>query len=443
MSAPSQVSAKGSGAKRKAFWISVALLWAACAYLLALPLLWPRGPYWGRYQLAHLVFGLPLGVIALAVSTFAALPARRRRNAAIGAAVALSASAISFLALDVVYTLVFLGAWRPNYWLDRAHIPRRYSLPDNELGFVRKPGVSWRGELEGREVFYRTDENGFRNPPGVRSAEIVFIGDSFTEAAQVPEEETFVQRVAAGSGLRAVNLGRGAYGPQQELIVLRRYGLAYNPRVVVWQFFGGNDLSDAQEFARWRGNPHRAGAPLAQRYFNNSLIKLLLRRTFDVPYRGAAPARLRHPGGLEQRVFLRYRRGPALVPDGLAETERAIEAGYRLCRSRGIRLLVILVPTTLHALEPYITFDRAADRELFLAVPMAGSRTAFSGKLAEICGRLGCGFTDTFPALRRAAADGPQRLYIENDEHLDVRGHDAVAGAILEWLRANQNSTSR
>ena len=62
--------------------------------------------------------------------------------------------------------------------------------------------------------------------PGSEQADIVFIGDSFTEAASVAEEDTFVRRVAKASGLKAVNLGRGAYGPQQELIVLKRYGLA-------------------------------------------------------------------------------------------------------------------------------------------------------------------------------------------------------------------------
>jgi hypothetical protein len=55
-----------------------------------------------------------------------------------------------------------------------------------------------------------------------------------------------------------VNLGRGAYGPQQELIVLKRYGLAYRPRVVIWQLFEGNDLADARQFSEWKARVRQA-----------------------------------------------------------------------------------------------------------------------------------------------------------------------------------------
>ena len=79
---------------------------------------------------------------------------------------------------------------------------------------------------------------------------------------QVDEGDTFVRRVAQSTGLSAVNLARGAYGPQQELIVLKRYGLAYKPRVVVWQLFEGNDLHDAEAFAEWKQNPQQVSTSL-------------------------------------------------------------------------------------------------------------------------------------------------------------------------------------
>jgi len=133
------------------------------------------------------------------------------------------------------------------------------NLPDDELGFVRKPNVVWEGRLslEGKDLSYHTDENGFRNVPQIHQADLVFIGDSFTEGASVPEEDTFVQQLGKKVTHSVVNLGRGQYGPQQELIILRRYGLGYNPRVVVWQLFEGNDLSDATRFAEWRQTPVR------------------------------------------------------------------------------------------------------------------------------------------------------------------------------------------
>src|SRR5437588_352338 len=88
----------------------------------------------------------------------------------------------------------------------------------------------------------QTFTHGFRNPPGIHSADICFVGDSYTEGANVPAEKTFASLVGSTSGLRTVNLGRGWHCPAQELIILRRYALKYKPRVIVWGIFEGNDL---------------------------------------------------------------------------------------------------------------------------------------------------------------------------------------------------------
>ena len=180
------------------------------------------------------------------------------------------------------YALIVRGALRSNFWLDQANIPRAYNVADDELGFVRKPGVSWEGYIEdaNRLVDYHTDRNGFRNPPVERpAADIVFVGDSFTEAIEVDENDTFVRRVGNATGLSVANLGRGAYGPQQEFIVLKKYGLAYKPRFVVWQLFEGNDLLDAENFAIWKKNPKQSTTSIQDRYFAHSLITLQLTRT--------------------------------------------------------------------------------------------------------------------------------------------------------------------
>ena len=224
------------------------LLAVAFIYVWILPLFRPRGDYlWGHYRLRDIYIGIPIGLAVLCTVLILAVPAHRRRPLA-ARLVTVAIAIVSVLAAsDAVYALGFMGALRSNYWLDQAHISRRHSAADAELGFVRKPFVSWRGYVSevDRIVEYRADKNGFRNSTETQRADIVFIGDSFTESATIVEESTFVQRVAQSTGLSTVNLGRGAYGPQQELIVLKRYGLPYQPRFVVWQLFEGNDLTDA------------------------------------------------------------------------------------------------------------------------------------------------------------------------------------------------------
>jgi hypothetical protein len=421
-----------------------ALLWAAAAWLLGLPLVRPHGPFlWGHYRFLDLYLGLPVALAAVFTALVRLRPRDERRPLALRLA-ALWLSAVVFaLLLDVAYALFVAGAWRADYWLDQAHISRRFSAPDAELGFVRKPGVVWRGRLaeDERSVEYRTDGHGFRNPPDRQSADVVFIGDSFTEAAQVAEDETFAERAARETGLTAANLGRGAYGPQQELIVLKRYGLAYKPRAVVWQIFEGNDVSDAENFARWRERPPPP-VSLARRYAENSLLQILLAGTRAAEQR-PTPVTMRFSGGEERRIALRYRYEPgqaAAYPLGFAEMTRAIAEGYRLCRSEGVEMAVVFVPIMARVMEPWLKFEGREAQERWLA----GGRTAQAAdtahRLAAFCAANGVTFLDTFPALRRRAEADNRDVYIPVDEHLDQAGHEAVARTVVVWLRETQRA---
>lgn len=414
------------------------LLTAAFIYIWIIPLFRPRGDFlWGHYRMKDIYIGIPIALVILCVILILAVPIRYRRWLSLRLATVVISLLVVLAVCDAGYAFGVMGALHSDYWLDQAHISRRYSAADPELGFVRKPFVSWKGYVPdvNRIVEYRTDENGFRNPPGLHQADIVFLGDSYTEAASVAEEDTFVKRVAHETGLRVVNLGRGAYGPQQELIVLKRFGLAYKPRIVVWQLFEGNDLSDAEIFAEWLKDPQPPATSLKERYFNNSLLMSWLINT-RAKRRGGPMVTIRFPNGTSSRAALRYRYEPgqpASNPSGMAETLSAIEAGYRLCQSQGIQLVVIMVPTMVRVMAPYITFDRMEDQRQYLSTASAVARENFGGKVGELCARIGCSFVDSFQAMRQAVSTDNRNPYIPNDEHLDVKGHEIMTRTIVDW----------
>lgn len=405
---------------------------------------WPRGEYlWGHYRLKDIYAGIPIALITLCVILILAVPSRYKRSLALRLVTIVISLLFVLAVCDAGYAFGVMGIAHSNYWLDQAHIPRRYSAADPELGFVRKPFVSWKGYVPDldRIVEYRTDENGFRNAPGQRQADVVFIGDSFTEAATVAEQDTFVLRAGQAAGLSVVNLARGAYGPQQELIVLKRYGLAYKPRVVVWQLFEGNDLTDAEQFAEWKKNPQQAQLSLRDRYFDNSLLKEWLTNTRLHPHVGPM-ATLRYRGGTVRRVAVRYPYDPDQPSSrhlGMTETMAAIEEGHHLCESNGIQLLVLFIPTMVRTLESNISFDRVEDQRQYLPQREQGVKD-FSQTMQEFCGGVGCSFVDTVDALRQAEANGNRNLFIPNDEHLDVGAHDAMTRVIAGWLQSRNVS---
>jgi hypothetical protein len=398
---------------------------------------------WGHYRLIDIYAGITLALFAVCVTIFVVGPASRRRKLTFQLAAIFSSVLITIGLADIGYAFVIEGAWTPSHtdvWFDGESITRKDNLPDEELGFVRKPGVFWQGRLspEARYVTYRTDENGFRNPSGVSKADVIFIGDSFTEGASVPEEDTFVQKFGLRSKLSAVNLGRGNYGPQQELIILKRYAFRYDPGLVVWQIFEGNDLTDAHHFADWKVNPGQHDS-ISLRYTKRSLIARWLAMT--IPKDRGSARLFEDRNGQARRLFLDYfyvPDQPALEPLGMAETRKAIEEGYRLCQSRGIRLLIIFVPIKVRVLAPYVRFNDASDRDYYLPGGRLDSDTDFGSELAKFCKELGCPLLDMTNALRRRAFEDNRFVYSTNqDSHLDVDGHAVVVEILEDWLQTN------
>lgn len=419
------------------------LLWLGAVYLVALPLVRPRGPFlWGHYRFIDIYAGFPLLLLAVCATLLIIAAGKTKRNVALKFSTLVLSVLFTIVVADLGYSFLVRGAWKASptdVWFDGTAVSDKDNLPDAELGFVRKGGLVWEGRLspEARVVSYRTDENGFRNPNGISRADVVFIGDSFTEGASVLEAETFVQKFAQASKLSVVNLGRGFYGPQQEAIILKRYGLNYHPSLVVWQIFEGNDLSDASRFAAWRTNPPRESIML--RYTKRSPIARLLSLT--MPKDQGAARSFDERSGKQGRLFLDYQYKPdepARDPVGMSETRKAIEETFRLCQSAGINLVIVFVPIKVRVLAPYVHFLNEADREKYLPGGQLDSDADFSNELARFCRQLGCGFLDVTAALRkRAAADNRLVYSVHQDSHLDVDGHAVVAEALDEWRKTN------
>ncbi len=418
-------------------------LWLAAVYLVGLPLIGPRGPFlWGHYRFIDIYVGVPLLLIAVCASLLVFAAGKSRRGAALKLSTLVLSVLFTLIVADVGYAFILRGAWKssPNdVWFDGTSVTGKDNLPDDELGFVRKAGLTWEGRLtpESRYVTYRTDEHGFRNANGVTKADVVFIGDSFTEGASVPEEDTFVQQFSRGAQMSVVNLGRGYYGPQQEAIILKRYGLNYHPSLVVWQIFEGNDLRDASHFAAWRTNPPRESIML--RYTKKSLIAQLLTKT--IPKEQAGARAFDEGPGQRGQLFLDYQYQPdepARDPLGMSETRKAIEEGFRLCRAAGIDLVIVFIPIKVRVLAPYVHFLNDADREHYLPGGKLDSDGDFSNELARFCQQLGCPFLDVTTALRKRAADDNRLVYsVHQDSHLDIDGHKVVAGVLEEWRKTS------
>jgi lysophospholipase L1-like esterase len=134
----------------------------------------------------------------------------------------------------------------------RQHALMEYS-PD--LGWKLVPGKDGVGE-HGWRGPYRTPEK----PTG--AYRIVCVGDSTTHGASCPWDKAWPFQLeallnadpawsAAHSLTEVVNLGVPAYGTDQELVALEKYGLAFHPDLVILHLCV-NDFADVSYDHDWR-----------------------------------------------------------------------------------------------------------------------------------------------------------------------------------------------
>jgi hypothetical protein len=408
----------GTGALSAAWW--------------AYPWIHPRGAYAGHYRYTDIELGVLLTLIWLAVAATALCPPARRRAFGMRLGVSLSALILTAIVGDAGCTL--WSAYVAHVWNGRDYYALRVNELDPELHWKHRPSIAWRGQKapDCDPIDFRTDEHGFRNPTGVTKADLVFVGDSVTEAGEVPEEATFVRLAAERLGQSAVNLGVFSYGPQQELAVLKRYGLAYRPRTVVWQVTEWNDLEDAEAYGRWRPSrrPSLSWAALHERFSPVApLISACFppRRRFDVEFQGS-------DGTIERRMIWPYHNPVAAHRQGLEVLRQTLAEAAVLCRERDIGLVVLFVPSHTRILAPYVIAGGPEQAARYQPAGGLDPTDGFGPALAEVCRALGCTFVDVTAELRRRAKQDNRQVYVRNDTHLGRDGHDEVARMLADRL---------
>jgi hypothetical protein len=128
---------------------------------------------------------------------------------------------------------------------------------DPLLGAKLRPGINGYFLKEGGGYVsinsdgLRDREHSLAHPQN--TLRIAVLGDSFPEAMQVNQDETFwavmekdLQGCPSLNGRRveAINFGQAGFGTAQELLALRHRAWKYAPDVVLLAFFTGNDVAD-------------------------------------------------------------------------------------------------------------------------------------------------------------------------------------------------------
>jgi lysophospholipase L1-like esterase len=283
------------------------------------------------------------------------------------------------------------------------------------------------------EIDVAYDANGFRNDKDFTAADVIAIGDSFVEGAEVPQARTMVAQLGRILDADVVNLGQSNYGPQQELVVLKRYAVPLKPKAVVWFFFGGNDLEDVVSYEERRSHYEELLAPpsLGARSFTRNALRAVAALTTP-PRREPSPAGRLHAAvftrrdGTHETLYLDRPEGP-WEPRRWEVASGILSEAHDVTRRMKADFLVVFIPRKLRVYRGFLQ-----------AEPGAHALTWKDNNLPDVlgawCRDKGIAFLDSTQALRSAAASG-ESVYLPDDVHWNAAGHRVVATAVAERLR--------
>jgi hypothetical protein len=303
--------------------------------------------------------------------------------------------------------------------------------------------VHWLGIPTDRRYHFdvQYDRNGFRNDHEIEQASIVVIGDSFVEAGLVRHEDLLSTHLSQLLRVETANLGLRGYGPQQELIVLKRYGLKLRPKVVLWFFFEGNDLPDVQRYARYIQDWDKTLKQLhgfQARSFTRTASRAL-ERLGRLPSHRLSPEGLRrscrflHSQDEDSKTLYFAYAGLPLSREDLVSLEmaqRSFQEAKRLASDRGAQFLFVYVPIKFSVYRDFCEF------------PANGYGKQWQGNdlpamLESWCRAQDIAYLNLIEPLKEHAARG-ELVYFPDDGHWNALGHAVVATIIADFITSHE-----
>lgn len=321
-------------------------------------------------------------------------------------------------------------------------INKPWAHPDNlldpKLLHIHKPhsGLRWEG------IDYRYDQQGLRNESDFEAADLIVIGDSYIEGWGVSAPDLLTAQLATQLGRTVVNLGQSWYGPQQELELLRRYGLRLRPKVCVWAFFEGNDLKDVHRYNGAARNWEEFSEGLhsfKQRSFTLNAVLAVRRLLALIRHSNTAIAdNSGYSSGIYEasparkiRMYFKYKGHylSARDEEALEQLRSILGQAYQLCDSSGAKFLVVFIPTKFRVYGHLTDFDTDAPPRYWVVNDLP----ARVGKIVRE-GLAHGHYLDLTPTFVEQAKDRAI-LYLPTDpgEHWSPEGHRAAATAIARF----------
>jgi hypothetical protein len=243
-------------------------------------------------------------------------------------------------------------------------------------------------------------------------------------------------------GKAIANLGQNGYGPQQELVVLKRYGLPLHPQTVIWVFSEATDILDAAQYSTSTQLLSSFWPAFVDRSFTKNVMRRLRPAGKGLPaVRGSG---ILHDANGTRNDYFTYGDSFSAIdlakvpsPYGLDETKRTLTAAADLCATHGCHLIVVYATDKFRALHDFVTFPPGSDwRDSKL--------NDLPERMAQMVHSISpaIGYLDLTPVLVADIKSGGMPYAID-DGHWNAEGQRVAAKAINEYLAADPSGLSK
>lgn len=316
---------------------------------------------------------------------------------------------------------------------------------DRELGIIHKPNLSF--ELKSREFSYpfRTDKYGFTNyydETLYNNADIVTIGDSFTEGVGAPAEFSYPRQLSKMLNSRILNLGHGSYDCYQFPIVLKRFGIQAHPKIVIMTLWDWNDLQ--LRYSLWREYCNLNGYKSFKDYSRSVMEEETKRPRFFMA------TFLKYAGQRAKDLFARYMalwnygdyRGIYVngrwfrfpITDAIAYSGKSLAKRLdyleeymteikALSQKHGFRFIIVYIPSKQLVYNHFLNLPpfQKAKEEMRLAV-------------IDRLKKMDIEVIDVTPVFVDVVKKG-NMLFYPIDDHLNRDGYKVLASTIADYLK--------
>jgi len=341
--------------------------------------------------------------------------------------------------------------------------------PNPYFGWSLTAGDRFTRSIDGRNVDIEINSRGLRDyeyeyskQPG--TYRILILGDSFTEAFQVPLERTYAKRLEEGlrsvvldepTAFEVIGSGVSGYGTDNEYLFYLHEGKEYAADLVVVALYIGNDIRN-----NWYELDIKDSGGLRKPYFTLDGGKLTLNHYPFEPHASLKTRlkvflnrnsliystvrevgnRFRHKKRLTSK---KGRRGIPLDANLFAtEYSPAWNTAWEVSREilvalrdeverNGSELLVMLIPTRAQVHRQYWQelIDKTEDMQ-----DRSWNLDRPNEMLAQFSRDSGISILDLMPVLRNESEATDEEYYLENDGHFNRKGHELAAESLLDYV---------